>query len=296
MKEIVIVSGKGGVGKSSLTAAIGILLSDTFSLVFADTDVDAPNLHLVLGAEVTEVIDITASEKAFIDYEKCIHCMECLQVCRFSSIIGEEEPIIVSYSCEGCGACSISCSVEAISIQPVVNGKLNLMETQNSRIVAGELGIGQSSSGKLVDVVKKRARQEAKNCGADLIITDGPPGIGCPVIASLKGADYVVVVTEPTPSALHDLLRIIEVISYFKTPIGIVLNRADMHNETREEILKLIKEKDFSLLAEIPYDPLLPSALAEGRMAIKAYPNAPSSFAIRKLSETLRTKLAEEVT
>jgi MinD superfamily P-loop ATPase len=174
----------------------------------------------------------------------------------------------------------------------MVNGKLNILQSGNSCVVSGELEIGESSSGRLVDVVKKRARNEAEERGADLIITDGPPGIGCPVIASLKGADYAILVTEPTPSALHDLKRVIEVVGHFKLPIGIILNRSDMHDATRKRLLKLIKEKDFELLVEIPYDPLLPSALAEGRLAIQAYPDAPSSKAIRILSEKINDRIS----
>ena len=292
MKEIVVLSGKGGVGKSSLTAAIGTLLADTYKLVLADTDVDAPNLHLVLGVEPYETSEIEASEKAVIDYAQCNNCMNCLEVCKFSSIIGEDEPIVVKYSCEGCGACATACPVDAISIQSVVNGRLNLLQSGNTSVVSGELNIGESSSGRLVDVVKKRARKEAEERKVDLLITDGPPGIGCPVIASMKGADYVVLVTEPTPSALHDLKRIVEVVEHFRLPVGIVLNRSDMHEESRKQLLEMICEKGFELLAEIPYDPLLPTALAEGRLAIHAYPDAPASKAIRKLSDTLSGRIS----
>ncbi|NOQ45348.1 MAG: P-loop NTPase [Desulfobulbaceae bacterium] len=295
MREIVVLSGKGGVGKSSLAAAMGTLLAEKYSLVLSDTDVDAPNLHLVLGAKADEVSDITASEKAFIDYDQCNNCMQCVDVCRFSSIIGEDEPVIISYSCEGCGACAITCPVEAIEIKPVVNGKLNLLTAGKIRVVSGGLSIGDSSSGRLVDVVKNRARKEAEAINADHILTDGPPGIGCPVIASLKGADYVVLVTEPTPSALNDLQRVVEVIGFFKIPVGIVLNRADMHGPTRDRILRFIEQKNFDLLAEIPYDPFLPQALAEGALALQKYPEAPSSVAIRNLTGELENSLHESV-
>lgn len=291
MKETVILSGKGGVGKSTLTAAIGTLLAEKYRLVFADTDVEAPNLHLVLGAESYETSEIKASEKAVINYNWCNGCMECLDACRFGSIIGEREPVIIPYSCEGCEACAITCPINAISIEPVVNGRLTLLQSGNSLLVSGELGIGESGSGRLVDVVKKRARQEAEKRGADLIITDGPPGIGCPAIAALKNADYVVLVTEPTPAALHDLQRVVEVVGHFRLPVGMVLNRSDLHEATRQRFLENIEEQGFELLAEIPYDPLLPKSLAEGQQVIMGYPDAPSAKAIMALREILVRRL-----
>ncbi len=294
MKEIVVLSGKGGVGKSSLTAAVGYLLAEKYSIVLADTDVDAPNLHLVLGAELESTHPVSASDKAFIDYDICSRCMQCVDVCRFSSIIGEDEPIIISYSCEGCGACSLVCPLEAISIEPVENGKLNILHSGLIRVVSGELAVGASSSGRLVDVVKRRAGEVAELNGSDLLLTDGPPGIGCPVIASLKGVDYVVLVTEPTPSALSDLKRVYEVIRFFKVAAGVVLNRADMHEGSRQAVFTFLQENDLDLLVEIPYDPLLPEALARGALAVTMYPEAPSSVALRQLSTSLSDLVAGE--
>ena len=302
-KEIVVLSGKGGVGKSSLTAAIGTLLAEPEltgskrKIVLSDTDVDAPNLHLVLGAEFESSSGIVASDKAFIDYDRCIGCMECVEACKFSSIIGDDEPVMINYSCEGCGACVLVCPEEAITIQPVENGKLNILDVPlndgaSMRVVAGELGIGESSSGRLVDIVKQHARQEAELSRADLLLTDGPPGIGCPVIASLKGADYTILVTEPTPSALSDLKRAVEVVEFFKVPAGVVLNRADMHDPSREVLLSWLKEKGIELLVEIPYDPKLPEALAQGELSVTMYPNAPASLAIMDLCKTVDKILA----
>lgn len=292
MKELVVLSGKGGVGKSSLTAALGHLLARNHTVVLADTDVDAPNLHLVLGAELDSSQPITASDKAFIDYDLCSRCMACVDVCRFSSIIGDAEPVIISYSCEGCGACTLICPAEAISVRPVQNGKLNILTSGSIRVVAGELGIGESSSGRLVDVVKQRARQEAELSKSDLLLTDGPPGIGCPVIASLKGVDYAVLVTEPTPSALSDLKRVVEVTRFFKVPAGVVLNRAGMHGPSRDALLDYLQEQGLDLLVEIPYDPQLPEALSLGGLAVIMYPDAPSSQAIGELCGTVENMLA----
>lgn len=151
-----------------------------------DADVDAPNLDLVLGATLSGSEEITASFKAFIDYDTCLGCMGCRDVCKFSSIIGADQPIIIPYSCEGCGACVIYCPVDVIEIKEVVNGQLNLFAVGNMLMVAGELHIGESGSGRLVDIVKKRARREAENSHAEMIVTDGPPGIGCPALASVK--------------------------------------------------------------------------------------------------------------
>lgn len=292
MKEVVIVSGKGGVGKSSLTASIGTLLTEKYKLVLADADVDAPNLHLVLGGTPETTEDIKASDKAFIDYDLCTGCMTCIDTCRFSSIIGENEPVLISYSCEGCGACAITCPENAIEIQPVVNGKLNFFNISDIRVVAGELNIGESSSGHLVEVVKRRAREEVEKVQADLMITDGPPGIGCPVIASLKAADYVLLVTEPTPTGLHDLQRVIQVVKFFKTPMGVVINKSDIHEATRKVVLQYISDNDFDLLGEIPYDKTMSLALAEGKLAVIAYPSSPASIALKEVTDKVDTVLS----
>ncbi len=289
MKEIVILSGKGGVGKSSLTAALGTLLGQDQTMVLADTDVDAPNLHLVLGAGLVDSSPVSASEKAFIDRDRCVGCGLCRDVCRFGAIVGESGPVIARYSCEGCGACAIACPEDAITIRQVVNGRIDIMQVGVHRVVSGSLGIGESSSGRLVDVVKRRAREQAGEIGADLILTDGPPGIGCPVIATLKGVDQVILVTEPTPSALSDLGRVVEVVQGFHLPLGVVLNRADISADGRGQVLRFLEERQLELLAEIPYDPELPRALARGELAVTTRPDAPSSRAIRHLAGRIGT-------
>jgi MinD superfamily P-loop ATPase len=293
MREVVILSGKGGVGKSSIVGSLGVIYARKYKVVLADTDVDAPNLDLVLGAKLRNSEEIAASFKAFINYEKCIGCMMCRDVCKFSSIIGEDQPIIIPYSCEGCGACTVICPEDAIEIKEVVNGQLNIFDAENMLLVAGELHIGETSSGRLVDIVKKRARQEAEHSHAEMIFTDGPPGIGCPVIASVKGADYVVLVTEPTPAALNDLKRVVEVVKHFKIPLDIVLNRSDIHPESNQAIKLFARDNDFSILSEIPYDRSMPMALATAQTVISAYPDAPSSLALNKLAEVLSERINE---
>ncbi|WP_136809096.1 ATP-binding protein [Desulfosediminicola flagellatus] len=295
MKEIVILSGKGGVGKSSIAASLGVILARKYTVVLADTDVDAPNLNLVLGAKLRNSEEIAASSKACIDYDKCIGCMMCKDVCKFSSICGADKPVIIPYSCEGCGACSLICPEKAIEIHDVVNGQLNIFDTVNMLLVTGELHIGGSSSGHIVDIVKKRARLEATNSHAEILLTDGPPGIGCPVIASLKGADYVILVTEPTPAALNDLKRVVEVVKHFKIPLGITLNRSDIHLESQRAIRQFADENGYFILSEIPYDNSMPMAVANAQPVISAYPSAPGSLALQTLAEVLSEKITEQV-
>jgi MinD superfamily P-loop ATPase len=287
MKEIVIISGKGGVGKSAITASLGYILAKKHKVLMTDTDVDTPNLHLVLGAELQSTQEVAASEKAFIDYESCSGCMTCIDTCRFSSIVSTTEPIIIPYSCEGCGACALSCPEGAIEIRTVVNGRINIFEADNLPVVSGELSIGASSSGRLVDLVKRRARQEGEASDVEIILTDGPPGIGCPVIAALKGADYVLLVTEPSTAALSDLKRVMEVTKHFRTPIGVVLNKADIHEESRAAIFSFMEMNGFAILSEIPYDNSVPMAIANAQPVVKAFPDSPSSLLLKKLAETL---------
>lgn len=293
MREIVIVSGKGGVGKSSIVASLGVIYAQKYKMVLADTDVDAPNLDLVLGAKLRNSEEIAASSKAFIDYDKCIGCMMCKDVCLFSSIISTDQPIIIPYSCEGCGACTIICPEGAIEIREVVNGQLNIFDAENMLLVAGELHIGGTSSGHIVDIVKRRARQEAESAHVQMLLTDGPPGIGCPVIASVKGADYVALVTEPTPAALNDLKRVVEVVRHFRVPFGIVLNRSDIHSGSNRAIKQFAEDNGFPLLIEIPYDNNMPRSVANAQPVISAYPSTPASQALRKLAEALSEKISE---
>jgi MinD superfamily P-loop ATPase len=287
MKEIVIISGKGGVGKSAITASLGCILAEKFRVQLTDTDVDAPNLHLVLGARLLASQEVSASAKAFIDYEKCSGCLTCVETCRFAAITAGAGPVIIPYACEGCGACVLTCPEQAITIRSVVNGRINIFEADNLPMVAGELCIGASSSGRLVDLVKRRGRQEAERNDTEIILTDGPPGIGCPVIAALKGADYALLVTEPSTAALNDLKRVMEVAKHFRLGMGIVINKADIHEASRVAIHSFIEKNGFAMLEEIPYDNSVPKAIANAQSVVQAYPDSPSSLMLKKLADTL---------
>ena len=288
MREIVIISGKGGVGKSALTASLGFILAEKHRILLTDTDVDAPNLHLALGTRLTDFKEIAASDKAFIDYSLCSGCMTCIETCRFSAIMAAAaQPVIMPYSCEGCGACALTCPEQAIEVRPVVNGRINIFATSGLPLVAGQLSIGGSSSGRLVDQVKRRARQEAENHRAEIILTDGPPGIGCPVIAALKGADYALLVTEPSAAALNDLQRVMEVTKHFRMKMGIVINKADIHEESRRAIWTFAGKNGLDVHGEIPYDINVPKAIATGRPVVAAFPDSVSSRQIKRLAATL---------
>lgn len=288
MKEIVILSGKGGVGKSTIAASLGAIFSEKYKVVLADTDVDAPNLALFFDAIQKTSRDISTSEKAFINYEMCIGCLKCVDVCKFSSMVSfDKKPAVISYSCEGCGACTIVCPEDAIEIKTVVNGKIAISSTNHILMVSGELSIGESSSGRLVDEVRKTARQEAEKLNADLILTDGPPGIGCPVISSIKGSSYIIAVTEPTPAALNGLKRLFKVVGYFRIPLGIIINKSDMYTKSRQEIKAFAKKSEITVLSEIPYDLSVPKAISMAMPVVTAYPDAQSSFAIKKLVNKL---------
>ncbi|MEJ2690887.1 MAG: ATP-binding protein [Deltaproteobacteria bacterium] len=292
MKEIVVLSGKGGVGKSSITAAVGDILSRRYTVLLADTDVDAPNLHLVLGAKPESFENVTASEKARIDYNKCQRCMVCASSCRFAAIIGKEKPVVAFYACEGCGACAITCPEEAIEIRQTPNGRVNTFHSEQLPVVGGEIYIGESNSGRLVDLVRRTARRKAADIQADFILTDGPPGIGCPVIASIKGASYVVVVTEPSPAALHDMARLLEVIGFFKVPTGLVLNKAEQQPRFEKKIKVFAADQALPVLAEVPYDITMPMAVSMAKPVTTAYPDSQAALAIR----TLADRLAEIIT
>jgi len=289
MKDIVILSGKGGVGKSTITASLGTILSEDYKVVMADTDVDEPNLELFFDAVQRESKEISTSEKAFIVYAKCTGCLQCIDVCKFSSlIVSKDKPLVVSYSCEGCGACTIICPEDAIEIKRVINGKITVSDMNETVIVSGELNIGESSSGGIVDEVKKTARKEAERLNALLIITDGPPGIGCPVISSMKDSNYVIAVTEPTPAALNDLHRVTEVISHFKIPFGLVINKSDIYPIGIQAIKDFAKINNSPILSEIPYDVHIPKAIAQAMPVVTACPKAPSSVTMIKLANKLK--------
>lgn len=261
MKTITVLSGKGGVGKSSIVASLAVVLSEKNRIVCADCDVDASNLSLVLGAEQKEWKSISTNQKFVFDLKKCNSCRKCIDSCFFSAIDWvDNKPQLKRFGCEGCGVCKIVCPQDAVNEIDVENARMGYSKTRYGfDVVSAQLNIGESGSGKIVSEVRKKAMHLAGD--ADILLVDSAAGIGCPVIASVTGSDYAIIVTEPTPSGFSDMKRALEVVNHFKIPYGIVINKSDINVEYTKEIESFIKEKNAEIIAKIPYDKTFVGAL-----------------------------------
>ncbi len=264
MKKISVLSGKGGVGKSSITASIAVVLSKNKRIICADCDVDASNLAIVLGAQEKDYDEwkpISTNQKVNFNLDKCNSCKKCLESCNFNAIGWKEgKPYLKEFSCEGCGVCEMVCPQDAIEPMDIKNAKLGYAKTKYGfTVVSAQLGIGESGSGKVVSEVKKKAMDLAND--AEILLVDSAAGIGCPVIASVVGSDYVIAVTEPTPSGFEDMKRALEMVNHFNIPYGIIINRYDINPEKSQEIEKFAKENKVEILAKISYDRLFVDAL-----------------------------------
>lgn len=259
MKTITILSGKGGVGKSSLTASLAVLLARKHKVVTVDCDVDAPNLALVLGVKKFKTSEkIQTSEKAKIIAKTCPECKKHIDVCIFGAISWDEKnklPIINKFLCEGCGACLLAFPKRTVKLEKVQNATINTAKTSHGfPIISGQLKMGESGSGKIVTAVKQRAEKLAKKEKAEIMLIDSSPGIGCPVIASIQGSDYVIAITEPTPSALNDLQRALQVVEHFRVPYGLVINKHDINPSFTKKIEKFANKHNIKNLGKIPYN------------------------------------------
>ncbi|MBN1125673.1 MAG: 4Fe-4S binding protein [Sedimentisphaerales bacterium] len=259
MKEFVVISGKGGTGKTSITAAFASLASNA---VLADCDVDAADLHLVLEPKIKQESDFSGGKQASIVVEKCIGCGRCSKMCRFDAIqlngpgnqIVGKTYTVDPISCEGCKVCVEFCPVDAISFKPAINGKWFISDTRFGPMVHAKLGIAEENSGKLVTLIRKEAKRIAEEQKKDLVVIDGSPGIGCPVIASITGADVVLVVTEPTLSGKHDLERVAQLTSNFGIKTLICINKADVNPEMSRNIANDSEKMGLKVVGKIPYD------------------------------------------
>lgn len=278
MKEVVILSGKGGTGKTSVTASFAALAKN---IVVVDCDVDAADLHLVLEPHASESHDFWGGRIAVIDQEKCTACGSCADACRFDAISSEDGRYSVNgLECEGCGVCDLICPADAIKLQDTISGQWFLSETRFGVMVHARLGAGGENSGKLVTLIRKRAREIAESVGAQLVLTDGPPGIGCPVIASLADANHVLIITEPTVSGIHDLQRVAQLTSHFKVAASIIINKSDINESKAAEIDEYASKHNIEVLGRIPYDPIVTAAQLEAKSIIE--------YSSGEISDTLR--------
>ncbi|MEE8638203.1 MAG: P-loop NTPase [Candidatus Margulisiibacteriota bacterium] len=249
MKQITVISGKGGTGKTTIAAAFASL---TKSKVMADCDVDAADLYLILTPEVKEKHEFSAAKIALVDKEKCIECRKCIEVCRFSAV--SDNFVVDPVSCEGCGVCYRICPTEAIKFEEKISGYHFVSDTRFGPMAHARLEIASENSGKLVTLVRKKAREIAKNNKLDYILIDGPPGIGCPVIASLTGVNLALVVSEPTLSGIHDLERVIDLTEHFKIKTLVCINKYDINRENVRRIEEICVKKSIKVAGKIPYD------------------------------------------
>jgi MinD superfamily P-loop ATPase len=265
MKQLVIISGKGGTGKTVVTAAFASLCQ---SKVMVDCDVDAADLHLLLKPESTEEHDFKSGKTAEIDTSLCTQCGKCIQACRFGAI--KDDFIVEDFSCEGCGLCARICPAGAIRMRENIAGKWFVSQTRFGTLVHAKLGIAQENSGKLVSKIRQEAKERAEKEKSECVIIDGPPGIGCPVIASLSGVDCCLVVTEPTLSGLHDARRVIEVAAHFKVPAKLLINKYDLNQDVSSQIEQYCRSADIELVAKIPFDESVVKAVVSGKTMIEA--------------------------
>jgi MinD superfamily P-loop ATPase len=272
MKELVVISGKGGTGKTSITASLAVLAERT---VIADCDVDAADLHLVLSPQISERHEFRSGHEAVIRQEDCIGCGECFALCRFDAVKEEKKESggnrysIDPISCEGCGVCVRFCPEKAIDFRERLCGEWIISDTRCGPMVHARLGIAAENSGKLVSTVRKEARRIAEEKGFSLIIVDGPPGIGCPVIASLSGATFVLVVTEPTVSGEHDLERVLELTNHFKIPTAICVNKWDLNLEMTERIENMAQQAGAQAAGRVSYDPAVTTAQIQEKAVVE---------------------------
>ncbi len=290
MKELVIISGKGGTGKTSLAASFAVLADGA---IIADCDVDAADLHLVLSPEVLERYEFRSGHEAIIRRIDCVGCGVCRENCRFGAVIQIQAESrknmfsIDSVLCEGCGVCVRFCPQHAIDFPERLCGEWMISETRCGSMVHARLGIAAENSGKLVSTVRKEARRKAEQDGKKLIITDGPPGIGCPVIASLTGASVVLIVTEPTVSGMHDLERVLSLSRHFGIPALVCVNKWDINPELTYRIEKTAVKSGAECTERIPYDKTVTAAQLN-KLAVVEFENG-NNIAAKRIREVWKT-------
>lgn len=292
MRELVILSGKGGTGKTSVAAGLAHLAArQPGGVMLCDLDVDAPDLHLLLAPDLAETHEFRSGRQAVIDEGLCANCGLCAGLCRFGAVRpGPRAHSIDSLRCEGCGVCARFCPAVAVRFQERLCGRWHASNTRLGPMVHALLFPGQENSGRLVALLKREGRERAKALGAGLMLCDGSPGIGCPVISSLSGASLALLVTEPTPSGLHDLGRVAALCRHFRIPAAALVNKHDLNPEASAAIEACCGEHGVEILGRLPHDESVPRAMAAGR-CVTELPESPFSLALGKAWAELQHRL-----
>jgi len=285
VKQIVVISGKGGTGKTVITGAFAALAKNK---VMADCDVDAADLHLLLKPEIKERHEFRSGKTALIDKKLCTKCGKCISICRFNAIT--EDFTVDPVSCEGCAFCSHICPTDSIKMQENTAGEWFISQTRFGPMVHAKLGIAEENSGKLVALVRKKAKEIAEQNKVDFVIVDGAPGIGCPVIASISGVDCALVITEPTLSGLHDADRVIKVTRHFGIPVKVVVNKYDLNKDMTDKIEEYCKDNNVEMLGKIGFDTSIVDAMVNGK-TIMEFPSGKSKEEIHNIWDKLRERL-----
>jgi MinD superfamily P-loop ATPase len=295
LKQLVILSGKGGTGKTSLAAAFAHLAyagPQPINAVLADADVDAANLELVLQARHIETHDFTGGSVASIDLEHCQDCGICEEICRFDAIHDNGQGYAVDpIACDGCAACVYQCPEEAIMMHPQIVGQWYHSECLYGPLIHADLQPAQENSGKLVTMVKQIARLLAIDTGSQMVIIDGPPGIGCPVISALSGADMLLIISEPSSAGIHDMERVLHLAQYFQLPSAVCINKADIYPAGKNKIIDYCEHNQIDVIGEIPYDEAVTLAMVHGKPVTVYLPSAPASLAIQQIWSEVTSRM-----
>ncbi len=290
MRQLVVLSGKGGTGKTTVTAALAQLLKP---VVLADCDVEAPNLHLLLSPRVEKSFTLKVSSKAVIDPLLCDGCGVCVEKCRFDAIASREPFSVDAFRCEGCRVCGLVCPQDAVSYYEPDGAEAFIASTPYGPMVGAELAVGEEASGKVVTRVRVEAQLLGVDTGLPLVMVDGSPGTGCPVIASMSGTDLALIVTEPTLSGLHDLDRIMQVAGHFDVPAIICINKCDINPRLGEEIRKSCRDSGVEVVAEIPFREEVVDALRNGEPPLGNVPHEVEE-PIRRLAREIASRTGWE--
>lgn len=298
MKQLVIISGKGGTGKTSFTSMLAYEIhhdNDIVHPVFVDADVDAANLELILEPRLLSRHAFSGGKIARINPVLCTQCLQCVSLCRFDAIHQQDGTVVVDeIACEGCYLCAVACPAQAIHLEAVINGDWFHSDSRFGNLFHANLFPGQENSGKLVSQIKQEAIKHAKAHNSQLITTDGPPGIGCPVIATITGADLVVIITEPTLSGISDLTRTVELTNHFSIPALAVINKASINPALAASLANYCQQQSIPIIGSIPYDRAMVSAMVIGKTLQELQPQNPINQQARQIWHTIKTTLFKE--